>query len=863
MRAALLAAAGLAAVANAQDGFRTCRRIEFNEGDLDANGVFAPDAFLEEFGVRIVVRDSPGSTSQGRPAGDDYTAIPQRDGAIFDTTRPTGTDVDLGSPNWQCDATCPAGFETCAICAGPGPLADPRVAERFLPTGHPGCGDEANPDFVTCPGVGCGGGFWLRSPSETSPFINYVYPDRLADGTIVNRNTNREACDLVLDDTGCPQVNPTMNCRTDGSVIIVQENPGGVPDDRAQGGTISFIFDQPIELLGLSVLDMDDVEGTSTFPGFVYGMESADESVNTDADFERVAPLFGGGDNSLDDVEVYYPDINRVVVWFRGSGSVNDLEFCAGAAPEVNLTTASECKYTWEVTKTVNQDAWALFAGQSTDEVFTTVATRSEECESGPVTSTGSLTVGSPSGRVHRIVDVIGGFDNVRATDPSVVSDKIDSFACEPFTPTPDRPHVLVPEDGASVTIGSDEFLPGNTLTCSFSAELTSSAFTDEGESFLKVEFVAATELPDFAGPSLIAIGSVTQPEEPVLIDASAQVTDPDAGLDQTVSETTSFNSTRTQSCAKGDEEGNAYNFSCTSTVTPSDSGSDAAVSATAGNTLSCYDMDVIKTAAGTADRVYSWTIDKTAMPDSGSRTTALALDAGDGDQTVQYKLTVSNTNVITNVVVSGDVTVNNHHPSADATVDIADATFPGAVFSGSGCSADGSAVVVAAGGSTTCSYTVALGAIPKEDTNTVSATQQHGVSYSASATFSVAVTDVNANVVVTDKFADEASAVDLCSASAADGDMSSCFRTRAYSAGDCGSEDDTVDFSVVNTGTVASADDGTVFGTSTWTTTVTTTCERCGECPEEQPMYPMALTDGVYRITSSGMEKSVTLCWD
>ena len=87
MRAALLAAAGLAAVANAQDGFRTCRRIEFNEGDLDANGVFAPDAFLEEFGVRIVVRDSPGSTSQGRPAGDDYTAIPQRDGAIFDKFR--------------------------------------------------------------------------------------------------------------------------------------------------------------------------------------------------------------------------------------------------------------------------------------------------------------------------------------------------------------------------------------------------------------------------------------------------------------------------------------------------------------------------------------------------------------------------------------------------------------------------------------------------------------------------------------------------------------------------------------------------------------------------------------------------------
>jgi len=867
MRAAFLAAVAALAAAGGADAqttstdFRTCRRIQFNEPILGENGSFQEDSFLAQFGMRVVIRNSPGRFTRGIPTGNDYTNHAKRPGAIFDTARPTGRDVDLGSPNFQCDATCPAGYESCPICLGAGPLADPRVRETFLPAGHPGCGDPSDPDFLTCPGVGCGGGFWLQEPAPGSPTptVSYTYPDVAADGTVTPRPTTREQCVLKLDEDGCPQTNPAMNCRNDGKVIIVQERVGDEPDDNASGGVISFIFDQDIELLGLSVLDMDDVQGTSTFPGYVYGMTSPDESVNTPEDFARVAPLFGGGDNSLDDIEVYYPDVRRVVVWLRGSGSVNDIEYCAGAPPNVEVTTEADCTYTWSIEKTVNQEQWPLFAGQSTNEVFTTTVTRSEECELSPIRSSGSITVGSPSGRTHRIVDVIGGFDRLPNTDPDTVTDRIGSFSCSPFTPTPDRPYVLVAEDGASVTIGDDTFEPANTLTCSFDTEVADGAFREDGSSFLKVEFTSSVD-DVFTGPSLVAFGSVMQPESPTLVDAAATVTDDGGdGTSFTTSETTTFESTRVQECGKGDEESNPYDFTCTSTVTPVDSG--VTLSASASTSRQCYDLEVSKTAAGTATRAYSWTIEKTAMPATGADETALDLDSGDDAVTVKYQLTATHSSEIVDVQLTGSVTVSNHHPGAEAVISLADLTFPSAEWTGDGCTASGEGITIAAGGSVTCDYTVELDAIPEALSNVAEATQQYGVSYTGSADFEFEITSTGQEATITDQFEGEDAAV-LCSGTSAAPSFT-CFINRMYSPDAC--EDpsvETVTRSVRNTGTVSAAD-GTPWDSDEWNTVVTTTCQRCADCQDEKPMYPMDLERGIYRITSAEGEKKITLCWD
>lgn len=858
--AAAFATTGVDAQGSISTDFRTCRRVTFSEIELGPFGTFDEDAFVEQFGMRVVVRNSPGTFSEGKPLGDNYNNHAKRQGAIFDTSRPTGGDIDLGSPNIMCDATCPAGFESCAICSGAGPLADPRVREIFLPPGHPGCGTAGSPDYLQCPGVGCGGGFW-KMVETGARTISYPYRDEF--GVVTNRNTRTGLCALDLDGDGCPIVNEAMNCRADSKkVIIVQENANSEPDDEARGGVISFIFDQPIELLGVNVLDMDDVNtDTGRFPGYIYGMASADESVNTAADYARVEPLLGSGDNSLDDVNVDYgTEIRRVVVWLEGSGSVNDVEYCAGRPPVVEVMTDATCTYRWSIDKTVNQEEWNLFAGQSTDEVFTTTVTRTEECELSPIQSSGTIEVGSPSGRNHRIVDVIGGFDLLSGTDPDTVTDPINTFTCSPFTPTPDRPFVLVSETAASVTIGSDVFVPGNTLTCAFDTTVEEAAFRADGTSFLKVEFVADVD-GTFTGPSLTAFGVVSKPENPTILNEEATVTD-DAVATFTTTETVTFTSTRSEPCNKGDSDAGTFEFDCTSTVTPVDSGE--TLTATAGTERTCYDLGVDKTATSTATLEFSWTIDKSASPATGDSLTVLELESDSDAATVAYQLTATHSSQIIDLQVSGSVTVTNPHPSDSISVDLTDVTFPSAEWDGEGCSSDGEGITVGSEGSVTCSYTVSLDAIPKDLVNEAQVTTQYGIDYSDSATYSIDVTETGTEAEIYDQF-DGEDAVFQCAGSKAGGPSFTCFLNRMFTPGNCGDDADveTVEYSQGNAATVQDPA-GAVWDTDSWLVNVITTCERCAECPADAPMYPMALDeDGVYRVTSAAGVKRVTLCWD
>ncbi len=109
--------------------------------------------------------------------------------------------------------------------------------------------------------------------------------------------------------------------RTFGNALIIQEGGGAsTPDDEAQGGTIRFVFDQAIDLLGAIYLD-------------------GERGASINAQMQQVGVFAAGvaGDNEFQELDLSGSDLTKGIfafeVVFNGSGAIGELDIELAAVP--------------------------------------------------------------------------------------------------------------------------------------------------------------------------------------------------------------------------------------------------------------------------------------------------------------------------------------------------------------------------------------------------------------------------------------------------------------------------------------------------------------------------------------------------
>ncbi|MEM8775327.1 MAG: VPLPA-CTERM sorting domain-containing protein [Pseudomonadota bacterium] len=125
-------------------------------------------------------------------------------------------------------------------------------------------------------------------------------------------------------DLGSPvtNVDNAADVRNFGNVLIVQEN-AGAPDD-AVGGTLTFVFDNPIILESIALLDVE--EGTSIF-------DEDGQIATGGVDNSGLVNAAGDGDGPNQFIEFTFTNesLTTLTVDFAGSGAVG--EFRASVVP--------------------------------------------------------------------------------------------------------------------------------------------------------------------------------------------------------------------------------------------------------------------------------------------------------------------------------------------------------------------------------------------------------------------------------------------------------------------------------------------------------------------------------------------------
>jgi len=313
---------------------------------------------------------------------------------------------------------------------------------------------------------------------------------------------------------------------------------------------------------------------------------------------------------------------------------------------------ATEISYRWDIEKTVMPATWNLFMGDSGTSEYTIELTKDVVGTSYSVD--GVITIYNPndseSATVSSVADVISGYGTV------------DSLMCDETLP-----YVLG---------------PGETLLCQYSSSLPDDSTRTNTVTVETTGFVSGGE-----GEAGIDFSNVVPTSNTADVSVDDTFDEGDAGP---FSDSTSYTYTRAFICGEGQGEYSGVDNEVDNTATII--GTEISDSATV--TVSCYDLEVEKTAVGTFDRAWTWDIVKTA------NTSSLML-AGDESQAVDYTVTVDAEYVDVGYNVSGEITITNNHPSVAADiVSVVDEL--GGVFPAVDCEG---ATSVPAGGQITCSY--------------------------------------------------------------------------------------------------------------------------------------------------------------
>ena len=146
-----------------------------------------------------------------------------------------------------------------------------------------------------------------------------VVSDQFA-GVTISAQRDGDAPDSENDAMIFDSANPTggdddLAFADRGNIIIISEdNDSDDPDDEAHGGTISFAFDDPSEVVSLNLLDIEEDSGTI-------------DLFNADGDLLNSVAIPITGDNGAVEVAIDTAGVSLMNVNLSGSGAVDDLCF--------------------------------------------------------------------------------------------------------------------------------------------------------------------------------------------------------------------------------------------------------------------------------------------------------------------------------------------------------------------------------------------------------------------------------------------------------------------------------------------------------------------------------------------------------
>jgi hypothetical protein len=113
-------------------------------------------------------------------------------------------------------------------------------------------------------------------------------------------------------------------------LIISEDGNQSNPDDKGNGGTLTFTFDSPQYVREVHVLDIDEGTGNG-------GTIKAFDAVVGGSQIGSTAPMVRLGDNSYQVVSVQADGVRRLEIYFKGSGGVPAIGFCALTPTAVEL----------------------------------------------------------------------------------------------------------------------------------------------------------------------------------------------------------------------------------------------------------------------------------------------------------------------------------------------------------------------------------------------------------------------------------------------------------------------------------------------------------------------------------------------
>jgi hypothetical protein len=331
-------------------------------------------------------------------------------------------------------------------------------------------------------------------------------------------------------------------------------------------------------------------------------------------------------------------------------------------------TTTFTRTFAWTIDKSVVPASWALFDGDTGTSDWTVAVTKDNGTDSTWAVS-GTITVNNPSSQTAIIASV---------TDQ------------------------LTGGINATVNCGAGTFprtlAAGGTLNCTYSSALP------DGTGRTNTATATLTTGPVFTGTAAVTFGAPT-----TVVNGTVDVTDTNGQSWNDVTDDASFTYDETFECP--DDAGPHLN---TATITQTGQSDSATV------TVTCYDLDVTKTAVESFSRDFDWTIEKSVDP------TSLDLFDGDSDDvtwTVEWTKSAAQDSTYG---VTGTITVDNNHPSLGAVInsvsDVITTSITATVNCGVGVTFPHT---IAAGGSLVCTYSSDL-PDGTTRTNTATATQQN-----------------------------------------------------------------------------------------------------------------------------------------
>ena len=360
---------------------------------------------------------------------------------------------------------------------------------------------------------------------------------------------------------------------------------------------------------------------------------------------------------------------------------------------EVSVEKTAETTFTrtwhWNISKSVDHDAWQLFAGGSASSEYTVGVVRSgftdsDWAVSGAVTITNATPL---TAVIAGVTDQMEGLGEVA----------LDCGVTFPY-----------------------ELTSGATLQCTYAGSLPDGEERDNTASVATTGVVGGGEA--HAG---VVFGAPT-----TVVDGTIDVTDTNGSSWGPVADSASWTYSRRFTCSSNPADYTAGTLTSshpnTATIVQTGQSDDASV------TVSCYAPVVGKTAATTLKRTFHWSLDKVADR------TSLVLSPGQV-VTVTYEVTAGTDPVDSDWKASGTITVRNPNPAAEMTVGLTDVISPDSIGGTLDC---GGTLTIPAGGTGTCGYEAWL-PDASDRTNTATAVL-NGIPFTGSAAVSTTHSSVS-----------------------------------------------------------------------------------------------------------------------